>query len=318
MRKIFYSLVIATSIVAAQEIDSILDEYHIKISKWVMDKSDVIDRFLSGVHDEKSLSNTKIKVAYEVGVDDDGDFSNSFDFSLSLHLPRFKDKALLTLEKVTDNDTFIRDKEALLTKKDMDLNDNYNLAFKLSRVKTRDFSINATGGVRFGKNIIEPYIGLILDNNFIHSKKVEFNINNTVRYYLAGEIRDVLSTQYLYNFKKNIVLGWLGTIDYSNEESEQTLTSEFIWHKRVNDYKFYRFGFIADAKLRNFKHFRKNNFEVYFKYHDKYKDKKWLFYEITPFIDWKKEDDYKTTFGMKLKVGATFGGIRDLLKRGKL
>ncbi len=298
---------------------SIFDKYHIVVSKWIMDKSDALDRFLAGTQDSKSLSNTKVTLSYELGANNLGKFSNDFDFSLSLNLPRFQDKAKITLEKVLNNKSLVgNNRESQLSKSDENSDNKYNLALSLSQWRGKKASIYLTGGLRLGKNIIDPYIGVVSGYNVISNNKKEFNIKNTIRYYFAGEIKDNLSTQYLYNYSDHILLGWLGNLDYSNREKEQILTSEFIWHRSINKYKFYRVGFIANAKLKHFKHLRKNDFEVYVKYHNKFRDKDWAFYEITPFVDKRKEDNWHTTYGVKLKVGATFGGIKDFIHKNPI
>ena len=314
MKKVLF--LIPVTILANQEL-SLLDEYHIKISKWILDKSDAIDRYLSGENDDKNLSNTKLTLSYEIGSDNKGKISNNFDFSLSLNLPRFQKKSQLIFEKVIENRGVIGNSESLLSKSDINKTENnYNLAIRFSQWHGKKSSINFAGGVRFStRTVIEPYVGFNLGYNIISNEKTEFNVKNSFRYYLAGECKNILSSQYLYNYRDDILLGWFGSFTYSNKLSNQYLRSEFIYHKVINDYKFYRVGLIGNAKLTHFKHFRKNDFEIYVKYHDRYKNKKWLSYEVTPFVDLKRDYDYHTSYGIRLKVSATFGGIKDILNK---
>jgi len=317
MKKLLLIILPITVISAKSDLSDKLDRYHLIASKWVMDTSDEIDRYLSGTEDDKNISNTKVTVAYEFGFNSKGRFSNDVDFSLSLNLPRFSNKVKLTLEKVNKYKSLINSKESYLSKSDTDTKeDNYNLALKISRWKGKKTSIYFTGGVRFNsKFLIDPYIGIIGARNIKNTENKIFNVKNSLRYYLAGELKDNLSTQYLFNYKKDTVIGWLGNLEYTNKSAEQTLTSEFIWQKVPNEHMFHRIGIVADAKLTHFKHFKKNDFYVYYKYHNKYKDKDWLFYELTPSVEWRKRDKYHTSFGLKFKVGATFGGIKDLINK---
>ena len=321
MRKIILIIIPFIFVKAESDLSQLLEKYHFVASKWLMDKSDVIDRYLSDSDDDKNLSNTKVSIAYELGVNSKGRFSNDVDFSLSLSLPRFSNKVKLTLEKVNTYRSLIDSKESRLSNSESKISSNddqYNLALKFSQWSGKKSSIYFTGGVRFNsKFLLEPYIGFVSGYSIEDTKKIVFNVKNTFRYYLAGEVKDNLSTQYLYNYKDDILLGWLGNIEYTNKSSHQTLTSEFIWQKVTNSYKFYRVGFVADAKLKNFKHLRKNDLYVYVKYHNRYRDKDWLFYEITPSLEWRRRDNYHTSFGLKFKIGATFGGIRDLINKAR-
>ena len=289
---------------------NLLDKYHQIISYWVIDGSDSIDRYLSGTKDKKRLSKTKINLSYEIGTYNTGGLVNNFDFGISLSLPRFKNKAKITLEKVNrDKSLFGNNREAVLSKKDDDTSlDSYNLALKYSQWGGKKSKIGLTGGIRFNKLIVEPYLGVIAGYSIKSNNKENINLKNILRFYLAGEIKDSLSAQYLYNYSSDLLLGWRGNIDYSNKSDEQTFISEFICHKYVNEYKFFRFGFISTASLTNFKHFRKGDFEIYSKIHNKMMDKKWLYYEVTPSLDWKRKDNYKTSVGIKFKIGASFGG----------
>jgi hypothetical protein len=315
--KKFIFILLPLVAVNCKSLSEMLEEYHLIASEWVMDKSDELDRYLSDSNDNKKLSNTKVKVAYEFGFNSEGRFSNDFDFALSLNLPRFQDKVKVTLEKVNKYKSLINSNESFLSKSDESkIDDSYNLALQFSQWKGKKSSLYFTGGVRFNsKFLLEPYIGVITGYNIKSTDKIAFNIKNTLRYYLAGEIKDNISTQYLYNYKDDMLIGWLGNIEYTNQSDEQTLTSEFIWQRVPNKDMFYRVGFVADAKLRHFQHFKKNDFYLYYKYHNKYRGKDWLFYELTPSVEWRKEDNYHTSFGLKFKVGATFGGIRDLFNK---
>ena len=319
MRKFIILIVLPiVAIESKSELSRKLELYHLVVSKWVMDKSDAIDRYLAGSEDSENLSNTKVTVAYEFGFNSKGRFLHNYDFALSLNLPRFQNKVKLTFEKVNKYKSLINSKESFLSKSSPELNSesNYNLALNFSQWSGKKSSVYFTGGVRFNsKLLIEPYIGLVSGYNIKSTKKVIFNVKNTLRYYLAGEIKDNLSTQYLYNYRSNILLGWLGNIEYTSKSDTQTLTSEFIWQKAVDKYKFYRIGFVADGTLKHFRHFQKNDFYAYLKYHNRYRGKDWLFYELTPSVEWRKRDNYHTSFGLKFKIGATFGGIKELFDK---
>jgi hypothetical protein len=318
MKKILLLTLPIIAFSANSDLNNNLDKYHTLVSKWVMDKSDVVDRYLASKDDNKNLSNTKVSVAYEIGSTSKGKFSNNYDFSLSLNLPRFKDKVNLTLEKVNTYKSLINSKESFLSKSDSQTNsdDNYNLGISFSQWSGKKYATHLSGGVRFNsKFLLEPYVGVVSSYNIKSTKKTEINIKNTLRYYLAGEIKDNISSQLLYNYGSDVLLGWLGNFEYTSKSSKQTLTSEFILQKEYSSYNFYRLGFVANAKLTHFKNPKKNDFYIYFKYHNKYQNKDWMFYEITPSVELRKENKYHTTVGLKLKVGATFGGIRDLFKK---
>jgi len=288
-----------------------LERYHKSISYWIMDGSDIVDRYLADTNDTKKLSKTRVKIAYEFGTNSKSGSSNTLDFGLSLSLPRLENKAKITLEKVNKTTgLFGNNAESTLSKKEDNFDDSYNLALKYSQWRGKKSSIALTGGIRFNKIFFEPYIGLIAGYTIINNTKENLTIKDTLRFYIAGEIKNNFSTQYLYNYSNDILLGWRGNFEYSNKSDIQNLISEFIWHKYIDEDKFIRVGFVSTATLTNFKKPKKDNFELYTKYHNKMLNKDWLFYEVTPSVDWKKEDNYKTSVGVKLKIGATFGGFR--------
>ncbi len=291
-----------------------LDSYHLFLSNWVMNSSDNLDRYLVEKNDTKSLSNTKIDIAYEGGLNTAGGFLNNLDFGLSLNLPRFENKVKLSVSKVKQNWNATDANGNVVSNMDISSNksddDKYDLMVEYQNHKGKRSSVGFTGGVRFNKVFFEPYIGLKA-KYLIYSNDLNLLVaKNVLRFYLAGEIRDTISAKYIRLIDSDLQFGWYGNIDYSSKSNEQVLKSEFILHKKLGEFTFIRGGFFASSKLTNFKNPKKENFELYARYHHKLLNRDWLYYELTPAIEWKNDDKFSGSFTLKFKVGATFGGDR--------
>lgn len=310
MKKIITTLTLLQYLLVAQE--SILDKYHYKVSNWLLAKSDYLDKYLTDNNDTKHLSHTKVGISYEITSNSSGGISNNFDFSLSLSLPRFQNKMKLKLDKVKKNWNSIDDNGVILPlnsiQKDTTLDDSYNLGLEYSQWKGKRSSIKFTGGLRFSKIILEPYIGIIAGYKIYNRDRIETSIKNKLLFYTSGEIKNTSSLQYLYSIDRDNLIGVYAILEYSTDEDDQTIKSEFMWHRRIDNRSYFKSGFIATAKLTKFKNLKRENFELYSRYHNKFRDKDWLYFEITPAVDWKKEDNFKPSATLKLKVGATFGG----------
>ncbi len=315
MKKRYLSLLAIFSVSLLAQPDTYgLDDYHKFLSNWLMDKSDYLDKYISEKNDTKRLSNTRVKVAYEVGVNTSGGFSNNLDFGLSLNLPRFENKVKLTLNKVKsdwnalDENGDVVSNVGLSSKLESD--NKYDLMLEYKGHRGKKSSIGLTGGLRFNKYFFEPYVGLKGKYLVFQRDKDALLLRDKLRFYVAGEIRNTIYSKYVRDVGKYMQFGWYGNIDYSTKSDNQDFKTELLLQRSTNNYSFNRVGFVASANLTNFKNFRKQNFETYYKHHDKMLNKDWLYYEITPSVVWKKEDNFKSSFTLKFKIGATFGGIR--------
>jgi len=312
MKKFLLIATITPFLSFANKSDSSLDKYHYIISQWILDKTDLVDRYLSDIHDTKKENHTTIDISIEFGKFTRTDsLYHNVDFSIHLDLPRLKNKLKLTLEKVSKNSTLLnKNREKLLSKSSDNSDEGYNLALSYAPWDKRRFFVSFDGGVRFDNYFIEPYVGILSGYKIKKSKKVEANVRNSLRFYLAGEVKDLLLGEYFYKYNENVVLGWMGSFVYSSEQSTQSISTEFFALRLLNKDSFARVGFISNFHLHNFKNPKKDDFELYFKYHNKLLNKKWLYYEITPSLNWKRKDNYKTSVGLKVKIGATFGAVK--------
>jgi hypothetical protein len=313
-KKLLLILLVPFIISAAQEegfLES-LEKYHTIISKWILDKTDLVDRYLVDKNDTKRENKTLIDLSFELGkFTQESGFYHNLAFSLQLDLPRLENKFKLKFQKVPQNSGTLlneKDKENLLAKDDE--KKKYNLSLNYSPLAKENFFFSISGGAQFDELMINPYVNLVTGYKFKKSKKEDIFLKNSLRFYLGGEVKDLLIGQYFYQYQKDMVLGWIGSFVYSNKSSYQDMTSEFFALKELNKHSFYRIGFAATAHLKNFKHAHKGDFELYARYHNKLLNKKWLYYEITPSLNWKRKEHYKTSVGIKVKIGATFGALK--------
>ncbi len=308
---LYISILLAPLVTLANKSDDLsssLDKYHYIISQWILDKSDLVDRYLSDIN-TTTENNTSIDISIEVGkFTKSNSFYHNVDFALHLDLPRLKNKLKLTLQKVSKSSTLLgKNSEKLLSKSSDSDNEGYNLALTYSPWAKKRFFMTFDSGVRFDNYFFEPYVGVLSGYKIKQKDNVEANIKNSLRFYLAGEIKDLVLGQYFYKYKEDVVVGWLGSFIYSSEKNTQDLSSEVFGLKLLNKDSFFRLGFISNFHLKHFKNPKKDNFELYAKYHNKLLNKEWLYYEVTPSLNWKKEHNFKPSVGVKLKIGATFG-----------
>ncbi len=313
MKKL-YLLLVLSAILFSKSNKYDLDKAHILASNWIMNKSDFLDRYLANKHDTKHLSNTKLNIAYEVGLNTSGGLSNNFDFGLSLRLPRFEKKVKLKIQKVKEEWNALDNSGNVVSNVGLSSSisnkDKYDLMLQYRGHKGKRSSIGLTGGVRFNKIFWEPYVGIKAKYIIFQEEKQVLLLRNTLRFYISGEMRDTLYSKYVRRLGINSQFGWYNNLDYTSKSNKQDLKTEFVLQTSNNNYSFFRTGFIAWAKLKNFNNPRKENFEIYTKYHNKMRNKKWMYYEVTPAIEWKRKDNFKPSFTLKFKIGATFGGTR--------
>ncbi len=311
MKKLLLFIFINFSFLYSSSFYDNLDKYHYIISQWLLDKTDLIDRYLADINTTKRVKNkTKIDISFEIGkFTNINSFYHNLDYSLNLDLPRFQNKWKLKLEKIKQhNFSILKSNEELLSKTNRDKNTTFNLSLFFTPIKGKKSIFSLDGGVRFNKKfLIDPYIGVVIGRKLKKNQKKDFNIKNNIRFYLSGEFKDLLKAFYFYKYENNQIVGWNGNFVWSSEVNTQYFSSEIFSLKFLNKNSFYKVGFISTASLKNFKHLRKEDFEFYIKYRDKLLNKKWLYYEITPATKWERKNNYKTSIGIKLKIGAIFG-----------
>jgi len=304
MKRVIF--ICATSLLFGSDTLSILDKYHEAISDWVILKSDEIDRYLSKKNDNKILSKTVIGIEYTVGYDTKKSFSNNIDFSFGIDLPRFKNKLHLMAESIKYDLKNLKTEPPKLFQKENEKR-SYNIALEYNKIKNKKLKFSFTGGVRFDKILIEPYIGVIAKYKLKKVSNWDNTFQNKFIFYTSGEVSDIVSLENLYPLDKNSLIGIYNSIGLNSSSEYQSLGSEVSYYHQINNSSYYKVGGQIDGSLKNLIDPKVNRYKLYAQYKNNIANRDWLYYRVTPSIAWKREHNFKPSYRLDFTLGIKFG-----------
>ena len=304
MKKLIFICI--TSLLYAEDTLSILDKYHATLSDWIVLKSDEIDKYLSKKNDNKILSKTVIGIEYTLGYDTKDGFSNNIDFSFGLDLPRFKNKLHLMAESLRYDLKNIKNSPPKLFLKENE-EKSYNVALEYNQINKNNMKFSFTGGVRFDKIFFEPYIGVIGRYKLKNIGNWDNTFQNKFLFYTSGEVDDIVSFENIYSFDEKSLVGIYNSIGFNSSTQYQSLGSEVSYFHQIDNNSYYKVGAQINGSLKNLTNPKIDRYKIYTQYKNNIANRDWLYYKITPSIAWKRENSFKTSFNLKLTIGAKFG-----------
>ncbi|MGL1959543.1 MAG: hypothetical protein OCD00_19870 [Colwellia sp.] len=244
----------------------------------------------------KNMSKASAKGYFQVGwLPRAGDFSEvDSKFKVKLSLPRWDEKISLVLDNDDDNELKLDYEASKIEKLDEDNN----------------FKVSLQYFKKLGDNInMRHRLGVSRDQLFARSEiKRKWNFDNfdliitpRVDYFNSDGWAPSLKTAVIYPLEENSVLSF--------SASWQKVQDEFDSRKKVGIYHINRLGkeqtLITGVQYYN----NKDAIEsvlLSFRYRDLF-HKKWLYYEVEPFVEFDQERDYYRSFGIALRLIGYYG-----------
>lgn len=267
--------------------------------KVVYDKLNItskhIDEFITNEYDETIYTKSYIRIETTLNKTSKTSIDIKPDLDIKIKLPKLKEKLSLTIsnkdDKVVPNFQDSNEK--------VDYEDNKYSAGLLYNTIKKDLDLKFRVGVKFSTN---PYI-------FTKAEaKKEFNLNFRNKITLTQKLKytnkDQLdnTTSFRYIYKINSKLNFSSYNEYNNnsKDKDNNMHSSLRINKKLSNRSY--INYVTSIKMNdkdsNFKIKKYNTYISYRKY-----IRSWLYYDIVPNISWEEIDNFKESYGMRIRLG---------------
>lgn len=283
-----------------QEDEGWMGDLHRTVSNSVYQSAFWFDSFFTNddTEQQKPTTNARIRLSWEPKSRDLGEFNTRF--RVKVKLPHFKDKVDVILSDDVEDDlnSLPLDRPSI----NPDKNEEHFAAavryiVKKESDKITDTRIGITGG--------DIFVRARHRRNLTWKENHGFKIEPAVYYFLDDGLGAKLLLEYDYQVKPTQQIRfnysirgsesfsgikWKHGLYNLNQLSQNTAT---IFGLQVEGERNGDRGFVIDKYTLSYR-YRFNAL------------KKWLFFEIEPFVEWPEKEDYSTTPGIALRVEGFF------------
>lgn len=298
----FIALCIITSLYSltsqAQEADSVwLDDMHKSISDSVNDSAQWFDDFFANLNsseDQKALGEVRLRLGWEPRSRELDEFEARL--KLRVKLPNLKDKVDLIF---SDYDDIPDDKVRAGRESDLGRRDDFTLALRFKPKPDSGLSHRIGTGRRFQYFVRSRY-----RNNFDISEKFEIRYDASIYYYN----RDKFGSDFGLIFDYDI--GRQSLLRFNNRFYFRDKTDDWLWQHswqafhQLNDRSALIYGYYIEGLSRPDYRLEESLLSIKLR---RQAHKEWLFYDIEPFILWRRDESFSASFGIALRLEGYFG-----------
>jgi hypothetical protein len=278
-----------------------LDSYRDNLSNWLVNTSNSIDNYFieeNGTLSSKTYAELKTSFAFESKRPSE----YAIRLRLRLNLPKIQKKLRIVFEDSDSDDVFY---DATQLDSDKDLSEkNYYLRLEYFNYIWNRLNFSMSGGVRFKKLDIHPYLNLKVKYSVESSDNNERVISNRFRYYINDDIEDVVSYNTLYPIEDSIYCTVRHSFRYRNWQEYQQIVNSTSCIKNIEKNRYLSVGASILSELED-DELTLQYPKIYWTYRGKlYKE--WIYYELTPSVLWRKENSYNESYRFMINIGTIF------------
>ena len=280
--------------------DDWMHNFHSTISNSVYQSAVWFDGFFSHEDSEQLTPQTtaRIRLAWEPRSRDLAEFNSRF--RVKVKLPHFKDKLDLILSDDSDDELSQLPLETIKTKSE--LNDEpFAAAVRLVHVNTEQRFTDTRLGLSGGDIFIKTRHKRRYSWENVHGFKVE----PSVFYFLDDGLGARLLLEYDYQLNQKQQLRVNYSVRGSESYSGIRWKHGFYHLQQIDDDRAAVLGLLIQGERNGDNGFLIDNYTLSYRYRFNAL-KKWLFFEVEPFIEWPEEVDHKTTPGIAFRVEGYF------------
>ncbi|GAA6182941.1 MULTISPECIES: hypothetical protein [Alteromonadaceae] len=293
----FLILHFSNAAVAQEEQDVWLDSMHKNISESVLDTAQWFDNFFANENlqeDQKALGEVRLRL----GIEPRSRNLEEFEARLKVRvkLPNLKNRVDLIL---TDFDEEQDDRVASSGSGEFAREDSFNLALRYKVSPDSGLSHRIGFGRRFqyyAKSRYRDAIGL--------SDSVEMRYDASIYYYNRDKLGTSFSLTFNYDYSKNLLLRYHNRFEYRDKTNDWLWQHSWQGFKQLDDTSAVIYGYYIEGITRP--NYRLEEYLVSVKLR-KQTDRSWLFYEVEPFVLWRRDEQFSASYGIALRIEGYFG-----------
>lgn len=279
--------------------DDWLFGFHDAISDSVYGTALWFDSFFAS--DEIDGTNTKsslrVRVGWEPRARDLSVFTQKF--RLRLKLPNLEQKVdFIFSDELDDNQTDNDYQGRNLTSNG---GDSLTAAIRLININKPTRFLDSRVGISSGDLFAKVRLKFLTD----FSEKHIFELQPSVYYYLKDGFGQGLRAEYNYNYSKDRQFRTNLRVRFSQAFDGYRWSQQNYLLRQIDRRQASAIGFVIQGEDNNDRGFVADNYKLSYLYRaNAYR--KWLFFEIEPFLEWPEKEGYSTTPGIALRVEGYF------------
>jgi len=220
-------------------------------------------------------------------------------FRLRLKLPKLERKVdFIFSDELDDNQSNQVVKRRNLTHEG---GDSLTAAIRVININKPNRFVDSRIGVASGD--VFAKVRLKFQKDF--SEKHFFEFEPSIYYYLKDGLGQRLFTEYNYNYSREKQLRTSLSVRFSQAFDGYNWKQKNYFLRQINRRQAYAIGFVIYGEKNSQRGFVADNYNLSYLYRvNAYR--KWLYFEIEPFLEWSEEDNYSTTPGISLRIEGYF------------
>ena len=294
----FLYLLILSSLLFGDFNTTILDIYHDKLSNILVDSSNSVDDYFIDTNStKKSKTQAELKTSFAVESNRKSEYA--LRLRLRVNLPKIQKKFRLLFED-EDSDNIFYDGTKLDNRYRVN-NKSYFLRLDFFDYIFKKIDFTSGVGVKFRKFHLYPYINIKVKYLF---ENRDFIANSRFRLYSDGKFENAVTLSKIEHLKKNIYILYRNFFKYKDRTNSTTIINSISVNKIISTKKELTAGVAFTSRLDALKAYLSYQ-QLYFAYRDIfYKD--WLYYEVTPSILWREENNFDSSYRFMFNLGIKF------------
>ena len=303
LRYLFFIYILFTNSIYAEFNTTTIDNYRSNISTWLVQSSNDIDNYFFDSNSSNQTSNTYAEIRSSFALEDTQNSEYALRLRLRLNLPRIQKQLRIVFEDAS-NDDALYDGTKLNSQYQLE-EKQYFLRLEYFNYMVKQLNLALSSGVRFSKTTVHPYLNIKAKYNLQSQKEEKKILSNRFRYYINGDIEDVVSFNTLYTLNESLYFTIRNSFRYRNWQNFQKIVNDASFIKTLGVGEQASAGFTLVSELKNSRNLTLNYPQLYVTYRNQlYKN--WIYYEIHPSLLWREENDYESSARLMLTVGMIF------------
>ncbi len=297
MSKFLYLLILSTLLFADLN-TTILDEYHDKLSNILVDSSNSVDDYFIKTQSRKR-SKTEAELKTSFAIESNRKSEYALRFKLRVNLPKIQKKFRLFFED-EDSDNIFYDGTQLDNRYKVK-NKNYLLRLDFWEFIFKKIDFTSGVGVKFRRFNLYPYINLKVKYLFENRNLIA---NSRFRLYSDGKFENAVTLSKIEHFNKKIYILYRNFFKYKDRTNSTTIINSISTTKIISHKKELSVGVAFASRLDVLKAYLSYQ-QLYIAYREIFY-KNWLYYEVSPSILWREENDFDKSYRFMFNLGMKF------------
>lgn len=283
-----------------------IDQVHRSLSRNIFFLTNSIDQFFVNEKELDKDNGTRLRIFSTHSLVENVGTGSDLSFRFRLRLPYLTEKLHLAIEQ-RDQDIEARNQTAdsLEAIDTAPVNDNIQAGVGFIEKDDDIFSFRVTGGLRFNKSPY-PFYKVRFFRDFYFGNDYEINTSLSVYWDEEDQYSEVFYIDINKKLTNGIIVRWVNEQRWADTDDTLRTKHGPTFFYQLSPRRF--ISYYARVFTRNRPNFQTENYRLGVAYRQRIY-KKWVFYELSPFIDFPRREQFTPINGIIFKLEAVLGEI---------